>query len=102
MGLHLLCRATASIPDCAACDAVVCPDSTEVSAQQLVPLHSARHELVVALQVDVAGLDKQMVALMHKQQQLQAALDRKEDLCQRLSQVCSQPAPSVLSLLSKQ
>lgn len=39
-----------------------------------------------ALKVDVAGLDKQMVTLMRKQQQLQAALDRKEDLCQTLSQ----------------
>ena len=53
----------------------------------------------MGLQVDVAGLDKQMVALMHKQQQLQAALDRKEGLCQRLSEVCSEPVQSVLHLL---
>ena len=65
-------------------------------------MHDACNELVVGLQVDVAGLDKQMVALMHKQQQLQAALDRKEDLCQRLSQVCSEPVQSVLELWHKQ
>ncbi len=39
------------------------------------------------MQVDVAGLDAQMVALARKQGSLQDALERKEDLCQQLAQV---------------
>lgn len=44
---------------------------------------------VECAQVDVAGLDTQMVALARKKKSLQAALDRQQDLSQHLMQVSS-------------
>ena len=44
---------------------------------------------VECAQVDVAGLDAQMVALARKKKSLQAALDRQQDLSQHLTQVSS-------------
>ena len=36
----------------------------------------------------MSSLDEEMVALMHKQQQLQTVLGMKKDLCKQLTEVC--------------
>lgn len=44
------------------------------------------------MQVDLAGLDVQMVSLAQKQGKLQVSLDRKQALSEQLTKVISAPS----------